>query len=102
MYGVSGWSVGIADMYAGDWSVRWCIRRCFGVGIGAVFMVCCVEEGDWAWKSPRMMNDVFGNLVCISVLVLVKAGVHENLSLCCTSYMFIIVRCAFLVCSVVQ
>ena len=72
------------------------------MGMGSVFIVCGVGAGDWAWKSPIMMNDVVGNLFRMDVIVSMRDGIYEYLSLCCTSYMFIIVIYAILVCRVVQ
>ena len=52
MYGVSGWSAGITDRNGLGSSVRWCISRCLGVGMGDTPMVCWVDTGACAWKSP--------------------------------------------------
>ena len=40
--------------------VRWCRRRCFGVGSGFVFRTCSAGSRDVIWKSPRRMKVVEG------------------------------------------
>ena len=97
MYGMVVWMVGTAETYSGVMLVMWCMMRCFGVLICSVFIVCWVGAGDCAWKSPMNMNDVVGNFFRMMALVVVIAGMHEYVSLCWTSYIFIRVRCLVLV-----
>ena len=61
------------------------MMRCLGVTIGSVPIVCCVVEVDWAWKSPRKINMVSLNLFRNVCMAFVIGGVHEYVSLCCTS-----------------
>ena len=61
------------------------MMRYFGVVIGSVPIVCCVNEVDCAWKSPRKMNVVSVNLFFIVCMAFTTGGVHEYVSLCWTS-----------------
>ena len=73
------------DTYGGCMFRRWYMTRCFGVVIGSVPIVCWVRDVDCAWKSPKNMNVVSLNLFCIVFMAFITAGVHEYVSLCCTS-----------------